>query len=322
MNEVPEEAELSYPPEIQAAIDRERDPQNRIEPAKTLHKPHAIVQAWVDQEKGYLFKASPTKIRKRKIFSCLFKELEKRGFKVETDTRYSNASIYVVQGTNRIEFSIVEKLRYVRKPPADEPNNTNKKSWIQFREPTGLFELDIKYWPRKNVISTFLDTADQKLENRFNEIIISFIKIMWHTEQYRLLEQQRNEISQQKKEAEERRQQQIQQENQRKAVLRSNSLAWADADLLRRYVQSVEEKMAGTADAGKFGEWKSWALSHANEIDPLTNGTALNIEDFPEHMRVEVGEECFVGHAPINPFQRSKTQNYFATKTFIGRRNI
>lgn len=44
---------------------------------------------------------------------------------------------------------------------------------------------------------------------------------------------------------------------------------WNDADLIRRYVQSLDQRHAGGAQpAEDYASWRQWALEKANELDP------------------------------------------------------
>ncbi|WP_175761369.1 hypothetical protein [Burkholderia anthina] len=44
---------------------------------------------------------------------------------------------------------------------------------------------------------------------------------------------------------------------------------WNDADLIRRYVQSLDQKLAaGARPTDDYASWRSWTLAKADEIDP------------------------------------------------------
>ncbi len=121
----PPAPKLELPPDVQRQVEQESAPERRIQVAKTLSNPHPIIGAWLEKERqsrktwvasGMNWPREYTKpIEKRRlrILSTLFKELEKRDFKltVEAGNPYW---VFICQGQERIEFTLKERERQRR----------------------------------------------------------------------------------------------------------------------------------------------------------------------------------------------------------------
>lgn len=114
--------EPALPEAIQEAIYREKRPENLIKVPATLHKPHMIVDGWIQDKKrqveynkryGGISRRSATPLNNRKwrISSALFKTLETRGFKItEEGGNHYHRDLLIRYERDGISYQIRERI--------------------------------------------------------------------------------------------------------------------------------------------------------------------------------------------------------------------
>lgn len=292
----PPAPKLELPPDVQRQVEQESAPERRIQVAKTLSNPHHIIGAWLEQERrsqawerglspGLNFPrryVTPLEKRRLRILSTLFKELEKRGYKMTLET----TNIYAVcacQGDEKIEFGLTERqqqrrVELTKEERRDPLNIRSGRTCKQVREATGELVFRIRTLQYSSAQSEWRDTPDRPLDDQLNEIIVGFIVASELLRRRRL---ERQEAERRYAEAERERwkqEERRQAEEKRVQELLQRVTAWRQAAEIRAYVQAVRTA-AGTArrdiDETRLAEWASWALTQADRLDPLVTRDPL-----------------------------------------------
>lgn len=276
-------AEL-IPAEIQSAIDAELAPTNKISPPKTLHAPHPIIEAWIIKEKqelenykkcgGYFAPTAPNAVEKRcrLILSTLFKELEKRGFKIKPDE--NGYRLFQISLERDLVFlKIAERIRQERRllTPEERTKSWNtEQKWTQTHINTGKIRIQLAVGSHYSFEKEVEDTQTA-LEDRLNEIIANIILLMCFAHQRRHWA----ETAEQKRREQERERARVAElkkaETERRTDLEEKAENWIKANNIRMYVAAVTKKF-GAAKDNTFMEWEKWALKHADRIDPVVSG--------------------------------------------------
>ncbi|MDW9228656.1 hypothetical protein C7S15_3253 [Burkholderia cepacia] len=132
---------------------------------------------------------------------------------------------------------------------------------------SGLLELIIDEY--SDQAKRFKDNQDSNVLDRLSDIVAA-IEIR-HVESLERLrrERRRDEAIRQIREEAAAREVERKAEKRRVDDLLKEARDWNDADLIRRYVQSLDERhAAGAHPVGDYASWRSWALAKADEIDP------------------------------------------------------
>jgi hypothetical protein len=110
---------------------------------------------------------------------------------------------------------------------------------------------------------------EENIRDFFKSVLISAKAI--REERTRREEQHRSWEAEWKRQEEEK--QKLQNEKLRLQQLENQAIMWSKSEVLRSYIRQVEElvlKQAQTEVLQKrFEEWKQWAVSHADRLDPL-----------------------------------------------------
>ncbi|MBR8377917.1 hypothetical protein KDW20_19265 [Burkholderia cenocepacia] len=132
---------------------------------------------------------------------------------------------------------------------------------------SGVLELIIDEY--SDQAKRFKDHPDSNVLDRLSEIVVA-IEIR-HVESLERLrrERRRDEAIRLIREEAAAREVERKMEKRRVDDLLKEVRNWNDADLIRRYVQSLDERhAAGAQPVGDYASWRSWALAKADEIDP------------------------------------------------------
>ena len=140
-------------PEVAEKLQTALAASSTITVPKTLRGPHPSIAAWITEHErriaadkrdrsrwGSGFHTKPfTELERRqqRILDTLYKELEKRGFKIRGPAPYS---VSIEINSEKIEIALRERIRQVRRPLNDEEKasifHTNQQ-WRQEKLPTG-----------------------------------------------------------------------------------------------------------------------------------------------------------------------------------------
>lgn len=293
----------SFPGAIQDAICREALPENRIKVPTTLHSPHPLVANWIKTEEHEIeldrrygrnrrSPITPLDRRKWKITSCLFKQLEARGFKiVEEGGRGYQKEIWIKFASDKVSFFINERIRqYLRELTAKEKEDrySSNQKWTQEKENTGKLEIILAPGGHSYSKIKIQESDDKLFEGMLNEVVIQVIETMWKSKCARLEKEERER--QQRKEESERyeRKKVAENEQKRKLDLEYKALSWKRSQLIREYIAAVvQARELGQLriDDIEFSNWLIWANAHANETDFITNGNPLiRLSGEPENL--------------------------------------
>lgn len=250
-----------------------------------LRRPHPAIAAWIAEHDrrvaadkrdrslyGTTFQTKPfTDLdrRQQRILDTIFKELEKREFKV-TGTAPHNVAIAI--GKEQVEFTLRERIRQVRRPLNDEERA--RGYYGQFRQeklPTGELIFVLKTHLAPGLTTEWRD-GERPLEEQVGDILsvlsLAGPILQEKRRQAEEAERRRWEEERRREEARAKRQQ------DKNCWRRFLELAgrWEDAALASRFIEALEEQL-GDADE-KFGgrtvaEWLAWARESRDKYDPL-----------------------------------------------------
>jgi hypothetical protein len=291
------EPALALPEEIQEAIDRENSPEHRVTVAEALRNPHRITSKWLEQQRrdreiaksdpliARLHRTSPAEeaIQKRRIriIDALLKALEARGFKVRAEHEYGHSPILIDHEGDTVTIAVAERLTHQRRRLTKEEKQSRRYSenqeWTQSASPTGELRLSIKHggYGRDAEVA---DRPDLQLEQQLNAAIGEVIKGMWQVKKRR---QEHQESERLRRAAEARRLEQERMEKleqSRKKHLLHMARRRRDAAEIRDYIQHVAAAVESNllqAQVDEFANWRSWALSVADELDPIASRKAF-----------------------------------------------
>ena len=134
------------------------------------------------------------------------------------------------------------------------------------------------------------ETPDSPIENRLEEAVAEVAGMF---EELRLIRvREAEERARQWKIEEERRRAEMERKREtiRYRRLLSQSQNWQTAADIRAFVAAVESTLL--ANSERFYAWKTWALGHADRIDPLRSDALFDLEvsDYEVYsMRDEIG---------------------------------
>jgi hypothetical protein len=289
---LPRPAAPPPPPVPQSVVEKIESEQKAAKPITvpaTLSSPHRIVAAWIQQDRREIrahhhdpFLARPHKPidktdldkRRLRILSALFKVIEGRGYKLVVDDNRYRQLVEIAAGDEKLAINVHERVRQVRRYFSDEEKakrgylSTGQK-WTQEKVPTGELVLTIggKEWK---------DEQDAPLDGKLGEVLPHLAGAF---EKLRLQRQREAEERDRRWKLEQERHRQ-EMERKRETIRFRRLLAhcetWRTAAEIRAFVAAVEATPLASSEAGEFAGWKSWALEHADRIDPLRSAEIFN----------------------------------------------
>lgn len=289
---------------MREAIEGDRQVGKPVIVPSTLSSPHRIIAAWLqdDREKRRqsrhdpwrrnLYKAiDATDLDKRRLrtLSALFKALEAREYKLIVD-QYSRRGVAVVLGDEKVDLQLTERIQQVRRKLTEQEKTdrgylSTGDRWTQEKVPTGELILTFKQ-PDRHRTKEWRETPDSPLDNRLGEVVAELAGMF---EEIRLIRvREAEERARQRKSEEERHRAEMERKREtiRYRRLLSQSENWQMAADIRAFVAAVE------ANSQRFCAWKTWALGHADRIDPLRSDALFDLEvsDYEVYsMRDELG---------------------------------
>ncbi len=281
----------ALPEVIQQAIDREKLPENLIKVPATMHNPHVVVASWIKerqerdrQSRGYNWHTPVTPLDRRmwRLTSCLFKQLEARGFKIaeESIDRYRK-EVMIRYESDKVGFQIGERIKQYRRALTDEEKKerySSTQKWTQVRENTGkleiIFEPGGSSWSKIKI----QEEDERPFEDILNEVVIKVIEAMWDAKCQRLKNEE-NERQRRKEEHDRyERKKSAENEQKRRLNLEYKAQSWKRAQEIREYIDAVKtarEQGKLQIDDAEFNAWKAWVAAHADDIDFISNGNPL-----------------------------------------------
>ncbi|NIA71264.1 hypothetical protein HBA54_21930 [Pelagibius litoralis] len=265
---------------------------------RQLRNPHRIIRDWLNEEQIELERtrdslygrrksksvlATPLARRRLRILDTLFRELERRGFKVQAE-RSHWAGVWALHGHDRVDMNFYERVLSQRQrlsPEEAAKMGLAGRKWIETREATGALDFSVKSWLPKDVPSSWGDEEGKPLETKIAEMLAGIMAAAGQEAARR--EQREEEERQRYREAEEQRrlEAEYRAERLKEVALQQRAAAWRLAGDLRSYVAAI---LSAVADGGlqaneeDLERWLTWARGHADAIDPLSSGDALGTE--------------------------------------------
>lgn len=258
-----------------------------------LNHPHRLVAGWIEERQrereqakahswgrgGYVppdFTAMER--RRHRLLSALFIALEKHGYTAKVDERGRPAVEIAKQSSALI---IKEKYRQVRQTLTEEEKKRGfnpKRPWRQEMQPTGLLQLSIE--PRLHPLlrQSWIDAADQPLEEQLPEIAAVLIAaapvLQERRRQHEENERRRHEEEMRRYEE---RQRQLLERNRLRGFLELAS-RWKEVETARLFLDALANREAGdldeVIDGRTVGDWIVWARERLTAHDPLEAGAA------------------------------------------------
>ena len=276
------------PATVQEKIDSERSLGKPITVPKTLSNPHRIVASWLQDDRrkrresrhdrwlSSLHKPiDRTDLDKRRlrVLSALYKALEARGYKLVVGESYVR-DVQVAHGDEKLELHLNERIRQVRRQLTEEEKaerrylSTDQK-WTQEKVPTGELILKIKEPNRYSMTREWREAADAPLEDKLGDVLAQIAGLFEEIRLRRVREA--GQRARQWKIEEERRR--VEMERKRETIryrrLLDQCKNWRTSAEIRAFVAAVEATPRIAMHTERFAEWMTWALTHADRIDPL-----------------------------------------------------
>lgn len=231
--------------------------------------------------------------RASRILDTLIKELEKRGFSVQTtvDENRTSRTTVDVDG-EEIEFLVTEKVdREERELSQRELRAKERNPW-RFRYPeyryipTGVLSLRILTIGAFRRTRTWSDLKKRPLERRLGLFVEALEPIS------AAIKRERSEAEERRKrwaEEERRRKERrllIHQEEERLKHLAKQVEDWHQSRRIRTYVAAVREAAFDSGgqivDEEELNEWIAWATSQAARLDPLAKSPPSILDEKPK----------------------------------------
>ncbi len=275
-------------PDVQAQIERELAPDQKITVPRTLSSPHPLVRAWLEAERRRLQEAirrgqhstpsrlhlTKTERRRLRLLSTLLKELEKRGHKVTVGSSGTHKASVLI-GEEKVEFSLDERYRQVVLTPEERRTPDGLSQELQ---PTGELVFRLHEYLDPGTRVTWRDTSTKPLEEQLNRIIAGLLTAAAILRQHRVKREEEERRYRAAREERMRQEEAQRKEEEQLMGLIQQIRAWRQATDIRAYVEAVRAVAAAgrrEVDPTRLQQWASWALAYADRMDPLISGDPL-----------------------------------------------
>lgn len=250
---------------------------NRILKAETARREKAAASRWSWDEPHF-----DTALAKRqmRILNGLFRALERRGCACEAveDNYDLRARCFIGDQTCELHFEVIGKHSIEIRGGYHRP--------ARDLAATTPIRLMLNRSLRGSVTNAWSDTPDLPLEKQLATIAADVIVAGEASFRQGLIEarEHREEI---RRWEEERRQQKLRERELKRTVdLKKSAELLRQAEDMRALINKVERAMAADSarsiSAEQIARWKRWALSQANELDPVLSGQVLEHLHVPE----------------------------------------
>jgi hypothetical protein len=292
----PEDQEMKNP-EALAMVAAEKDTANQIVVADQLTNPHELIERTAKSlstaaadERGIaqpkakrcldVAVSKGTLDRAMRIMDALVKALEARGFPVSVtdDEAKGRATVVTVLG-EPLKIGLSEKTDCKKRPPtAEQLARQAKYSWaypptIYDYTPSGKLKLSILTGGYDNLRRNWSDLVHQRVENCLNRFTAALVKVAEREKADRLEAERREREWQEETRRREEEERRVAEEKARIEDLDAKALAWRKSQRLREYIAAIEsaatQKLGQIDPESDYGRWRSWAKSHADQVDPI-----------------------------------------------------
>lgn len=274
--------------EAAARIESVREEVAKVSVPDRLLRPHAVVAGWIakraDQRRearerrrslGHAYDPGDfTEIEKRehRIYDALFKALERNGGKVLDGQVRGEV---VEMGKEKIEFSIRQKQKQIRRPPTIEEK---KLSWNRDKEliyqtvTTDMLILEIRTCLPGRLRSKWLETPEKPLEDMLPDIVATFVAAGPLLLQQRLEREEEHRrfeaAAEMRREAERRRKR----DDNRWHLFRRFASKAQDVAEARRLLEALKNREVDSSEMvgeRSLAEWIEWVEQRILRDDPL-----------------------------------------------------
>ncbi len=281
--------------DVMPIIEYERQPENRVEVPEMLESTNRLIR----HTRAVLRSGRPDKYNRVSgsppdcldisvfksgidraccLMHALVERLKHHRIVIDTSTEYPNRSSMIILD-ERVDFSLKQRSKQILHvlTPEDE-REMKRRSFFEPDKydylPRDEMTLKITNVPWRftgHVIQEYRDTSKLRIEQRLNEFIISAVSVAALMKEDRKLKAKENELraEERRKSLEQQRKQAI--EEARQKQLGEQASAWHQAEKIRQYVAAVREYTPLETDYD-IEEWATWALEHADALDPILKG--------------------------------------------------
>lgn len=276
----------SYAETPQDVITRAQSEVKRIPFPKTLANPHHLVEAALKEDEvrraelvktPYYWKKpifdTPEAKRKLKILNAIFTVMTRVGEKPYLKSKDQTMEASVLVGEMHISL-VIESLTQKKRPSTDGKQPGTKPLLILMIEHHGS---------TPEYQTSWADTNESPLEGQIEQIAAGLLiagemryrsqaqySYGWMVE--RKAEHEKEKRRQQESMERERLEQLLKLEREKRQQLLSDALSWRRANEIRAFVAKANagnKKENGEASHEKLHRWSVWALSEADQMDPL-----------------------------------------------------
>lgn len=274
-------------PEIAEQLQAARERTVDVVVPKNLRRPHPLIAAWIEEHArklaearrdrhlwGSAYKPQPfidLDRKQQRILDTLFKAVERRGFTVKGEAPYQ---LWLEAGKERIDFSLRERMKQVKRPLNDAEKRSpfySDKQWRRETVSAGDLIFTIKTYIETGLTKGWRD-GELRLEEQVSEIVaLLSIAVPILQEQRRQAEEAERQRREEEHRLYEERTKRKQDENRWRRFVEL-AARWEEAALATRFIEALRELPADGAEA--FGgrtasEWLDWAREKCAEADPL-----------------------------------------------------
>jgi hypothetical protein len=286
------------PPSVLEKIEAERRTAMPIAVFATLSSPHPIIAAWLEEDRqrqrdrmqDSFFRSHSKPVdgthldkRRLRILSALCKGLERRGYTLSVDSTYRRR-VQIKAGQEKLDIQLEEQIRQVRRRLTDGDLRergryfTPNQKWIQEKVATGDLVLKILGASGHGFVAEWHDAVDASLESKLSDVLP---QIAGAFEELRLRRVREAEDQARRWKLEEERR--LNEMERKREMIRYRRLLshcgdWRTAAELRAFVTAIVMSPLASTNLEQFIAWKSWALGHADRIDPLTDEDVFDMQ--------------------------------------------
>jgi hypothetical protein len=280
---------------VQEKIDSVCKSSKTITVATTLSSPHYIIANWLNEARrnrtrGRLDAWFPTSKevdatdldkRRLRILSSLLKALENNGYKLAAGASHINP-IKVMLDEASLDVLLEERIKQVRRQLTDGDRKrglflSQSQKWTQERIPTGELVLKISDQRRYGLSKEWRESAEDSMEGKLHSILGQVAGMFEELRLRRQREAEEQELRWKAEEERRRKEMERKRETIRFHRLLNHCENWDTAARIRGLVASIENSDQ-SKDAERFMAWKTWALRHADRIDPLRDADLFNLK--------------------------------------------
>jgi hypothetical protein len=204
--------------------------------------------------------------------NALIKALEKEGLLIAA-TYSGRRQIGVSRRPDEVYFTLERRMVHLRTRLSENDRGRNGERWKQTKTPTNHLRLRIQSYTPRGVPDVWDGIDGIPLEAHLAKVVAA---ILVSLDRVRLGREENETVraARQEREDEATRLQRIAEaEAARRADLQRQAERWKTATTIREFVAAAKTSLADKASDAAFEEWARWALTAAEELDPLTKAT-------------------------------------------------